>query len=104
MQFVRRSLAMEEWYGKLTVQAEHFYVNPDKAKMVLVDVVEKKVDAVVERVKEAVVRILSEDFEVVKQPNCRFYDFMELCGISFPNKYKGSLQEIIICCVFFENI
>jgi DNA helicase-2/ATP-dependent DNA helicase PcrA len=74
-------LAVKEKYGKLPVQAGHFYVHPDKAKMVLVDVVEKSVDAVSNRIKEAAAGILSEDFEVVKQPNCRFCDYGEICEL-----------------------
>jgi DNA helicase-2/ATP-dependent DNA helicase PcrA len=72
-------LAVKEKYGKLPVQAGHFYVHPDKAKLVLSDVVEEEVEAVVERVKEAVAGILNEEFEVVEQPNCYFCDYGAVC-------------------------
>ena len=74
-------LAVKEKYGKLPVQAGHFYVHPELSEMRLVDVVEKEVDAVVDRVKETAAGILSEDFEVVKQPNCRFCDYGEICEL-----------------------
>lgn len=72
-------LAVKEKYGKLPVQAGHFYVHPDNAKMVLVDVVEKEVNVVVDKVKEAVIGIMNEDFEVVEDPNCRFCDYGAVC-------------------------
>jgi DNA helicase-2/ATP-dependent DNA helicase PcrA len=74
-------LAVKEKYGKLPVQSGHFYVHPDLSEMRLVDVVEKEIDAVIDRVKEAAAGILSEDFEVVKQPNCRFCDYGEICEL-----------------------
>jgi DNA helicase-2/ATP-dependent DNA helicase PcrA len=74
-------LAVKEKYGKLPVQAGHFYVHPDQSEMRLVDVVEKEVDAVVDRVKEAAKGILNEDFEIVKQPNCRYCDYGEICEL-----------------------
>ncbi|SFM80755.1 ATP-dependent helicase [Methanolobus profundi] len=72
-------LAVKEKYGKLPMQAGHFYVHPDKAKMVLVDVAVKEVDAVVARVKEVVKGILREDFEVLEDPECRYCDFGAVC-------------------------
>ena len=72
-------LAVKEKYGKLPVQAGHFYVHPNLGEMRLVDVVEKEIDAVVDRVKEAANGILSQDFEVVDKPNCRFCDYGVIC-------------------------
>ena len=72
-------LAVKEKYGKLSVQAGHFYVHPEKAELRLVDMAEDELEAVLERVKEAVVGILSEDFEIVKKPNCRFCDYGAVC-------------------------
>ncbi|WP_094228529.1 ATP-dependent helicase [Methanolobus psychrotolerans] len=72
-------LAVREKYGKLPLQAGHFYVNPDLAELRLVDVAEKEVEAVIDRVMEAVAGILDEDFEVVEEPNCRFCDYGAVC-------------------------
>lgn len=72
-------LAVKEKYGKLPVQAGHFYVHPEKAELRLVDVVENEVESVVERVKEAFVGILDEDFEVVGKTNCWFCDYGAVC-------------------------
>ncbi|MBP1908575.1 ATP-dependent helicase [Methanolobus bombayensis] len=73
-------LAVKEKYGRLPVQAGHMYVNPDVAEMRLIDVSEEGVEAVVERVREIVDRILIEDFEVREEPNCRFCDYKGICG------------------------
>jgi DNA helicase-2/ATP-dependent DNA helicase PcrA len=72
-------LAVKEKYGKLPVQAGHFYVNPNLSEMRLVDVAEDEVDAVIDRVMEAVAGILDEDFEIYEQPESRFCDYGAVC-------------------------
>lgn len=72
-------LAVKEKYGKLPVQAGHMYVNPDIAELRFVDVSEKIVGAVAERIKEIVSRIRREDFDVKEEPNCRFCDYRGIC-------------------------
>jgi DNA helicase-2/ATP-dependent DNA helicase PcrA len=72
--------AVREIYGKLPVQAGHMYVNPGVAEMRLIDVSEEGVEVVVARIKENVIRILGEDFEVKEDPNCRFCDYVGICG------------------------
>ncbi len=74
-------LAVKEKYGKLPVQAGHFYVHPEKAELRLVDIAKDELEAVLERVKEAVAGILSEDFEVVEETNCRFCDYGAVCEL-----------------------
>lgn len=73
--------AVREMYGKLPVQAGHMYVNPGVAEMRLIDVSEEGVEAVVDRIKENVIRILGEDFEVKEDPNCRFCDYKGICDL-----------------------
>jgi DNA helicase-2/ATP-dependent DNA helicase PcrA len=73
--------AVREMYGKLPVQAGHMYVNPGVAEMRLIDVSEEGVEAVVDRIKENVTRILGEDFEVKEDPNCRFCDYKGICEL-----------------------
>jgi DNA helicase-2/ATP-dependent DNA helicase PcrA len=75
-------LAVKEKYGKLPVQAGHMYVHPEIAELRLVDVSEESVGAVVDRIKEMVGRILSEDFEVKEDPNCRFCDYKGICDLN----------------------
>jgi DNA helicase-2/ATP-dependent DNA helicase PcrA len=74
--------AVREMYGKLPVHAGHMYVNPGVAEMRLIDVSEEGVEAVVEGIKEMVGRILIEDFEVKKDPNCRFCDYKGICDLN----------------------
>ncbi|MDK2940311.1 MAG: ATP-dependent helicase UvrD/PcrA, partial [Methanolobus sp.] len=52
------------------------------AEMRLIDVSEEGVEAVVDRVKEMVSRILMEDFEVNEDPNCRFCDYKGICDLN----------------------
>ncbi|WP_342304948.1 ATP-dependent DNA helicase [Methanolobus sp. ZRKC5] len=80
VQMVLYCLAVKEKYGKLPVQAGHMYAHPELAEVRLVDVSEESVEAVVERIKGIVDRILKEDFEVVGKPNCRFCDYVGICG------------------------
>jgi DNA helicase-2/ATP-dependent DNA helicase PcrA len=79
VQLALYSLAVKEKYGKLPVQVGHFYVHPELAELRLVDVDEKTVKAVVARIKKAVVGILSEDFEIYEQPECRYCDYGAVC-------------------------
>ncbi len=72
-------MAVKEKYGSLPIQAGHMYVNPDVAKLRLVDVSEEGVEAVIGRVREIVGRIMDEDFEVREEPNCRFCDYKGIC-------------------------
>jgi DNA helicase-2/ATP-dependent DNA helicase PcrA len=73
--------SVREMYGKLPVQAGHMYVNPGVAEMRLIDVSEEGVGAVVERIKDNVIHILEEDFQVKEDPNCRFCDYMGICEV-----------------------
>ncbi|OPY25584.1 MAG: PD-(D/E)XK nuclease superfamily protein [Methanomethylovorans sp. PtaU1.Bin073] len=72
-------LAVKEKYGKLPVKAGHMYVHPNVAKLNLIDIEATNVDAVLEKVKEAVAGILDEDFELKGQPNCYFCDYKGIC-------------------------
>ncbi|MDN5309888.1 MAG: ATP-dependent helicase UvrD/PcrA, partial [Methanolobus sp.] len=79
VQLALYALAVREKYGKLPVQAGHFYVHPDLAELRMVDVDEKEIEAVVMRIKEAVEGILAEDFEVYEQPGCYYCDYGAVC-------------------------
>ncbi|MDN5309890.1 MAG: ATP-dependent helicase UvrD/PcrA [Methanolobus sp.] len=79
VQLALYALAVREKYGKLPVQAGHFYVHPDLAELRMVDVDEKAVETVVERIKEAVEGILAKDFEVYEQPGCYYCDYGAVC-------------------------
>jgi DNA helicase-2/ATP-dependent DNA helicase PcrA len=72
-------LAVKEKYGKLPVKAGHMYVHPNVSKLNLIDIEATNVDAVLEKVKEAVEGILDEDFELKVQPNCYFCDYKGIC-------------------------
>ena len=72
-------LAVKEKYGKLPVKAGHMYVHPNVTKLNLIDIEATNVDAVLEKVKEAVAGILDEDFELKGQPNCYFCDYKGIC-------------------------
>jgi DNA helicase-2/ATP-dependent DNA helicase PcrA len=72
-------LAVREKYGKLPMKAGHMYVHPELAELRLVDVSEDSVGKVVERIKEMVGRILSEDFEIRGKPNCLVCDYKGIC-------------------------
>lgn len=72
-------LAVKEKYGKLPTQAGHLYVNPDVEELRLVDISEKDVEAVTERIKKAVADIMKEEFEVKEEPNCYFCDYKGIC-------------------------
>ncbi len=74
-------LAVKGKCGKLPIKAGHMYVHPDIAEMKLVDVLESNVATVLDKVKEAIVRILNEDFELKAQPNCYNCDYKRICEL-----------------------
>jgi DNA helicase-2/ATP-dependent DNA helicase PcrA len=72
-------LAVKEKYGKLPVKAGHMYVHPNVAKLNLIDIQDKNIDTILEKIKEAVKGILDEDFELKVQPNCYHCDYISIC-------------------------
>lgn len=86
-------LAVREKYGKLPVKAGHMYVHPNVAKLNLIDIEVTKVNVVLEKIKEAVARILNEDFELKVRPNCYSCDYKGIC-----ERYKNER-----CCLNIDR-